>query len=132
VPLIKDLLLNPQLVNHRVLQAALNTGDKQSAFQSLLGKASWGMLGTTFLSAAANFALALGLIGGTAPGSEAYVKAIGRLNWVGFLVIGIPLLVITLGLLFWLLRRICTLTGLERDDLLNPGRTVRRQVGHPP
>jgi len=129
VPLIKDLLLNPQVINHRVLNEALDTGDKERTFHSLLGKASWGMLVTTFLSAVANFALALHLIGATAPGSEGYVKAIGRLNWVGFIIIGIPLLAITIVLLIWLLHRICSLTGLEREDLMNPGRTVRRQVG---
>jgi hypothetical protein len=28
----------------------------------------------------------------------------------------------------WFLRQIQRITGLQRDDLLNPGRTVRRQV----
>jgi hypothetical protein len=69
------------------------------------------------------------LLGGKEPGSEAYVQAIGKLNWMGFIVIGIPLLGITIGLLFWLIRRVGVLTGLERDDLMNPGQTVRRQVG---
>ncbi len=129
IPLIKELLLNPQVINHNALHRALDTPVKRMAFVSLLGKASWGMLGTTLLSAAANFALALHLLGKTEPGSEAYVQAIGRLNWMGFIVIGIPLVGITVGLLFWLLRRVSALTGLERDDLMNPGRTVRRQVG---
>jgi hypothetical protein len=128
-PLIRELLLNPQVINHRVLTQALDTEAKRGAFEGLLKRASWGMLGTTFGSAVANFALALHLIGGTEPGSEAYVKAIGKLNWMGFIVIGIPLLGITLALLMWLLGRITALTGLDRDDLMNPGKTVRRQVG---
>jgi hypothetical protein len=69
------------------------------------------------------------LLGEKAPGSEAYVQAIGKLNWMGFIVIGIPLLGITIALLVWLLRRLSALTGLEREDLMNPGQTVRRQVG---
>jgi hypothetical protein len=44
-------------------------------------------------------------------------------------VIGVPMLAVTMGLLFWLLRRIQSLTGLERDDLMNAGTTVRRKVG---
>jgi hypothetical protein len=28
----------------------------------------------------------------------------------------------------WFLREVQRITGLQRDDLLNPGRTVRRQV----
>ncbi|MCB1226325.1 MAG: hypothetical protein KDK99_10975 [Verrucomicrobiales bacterium] len=128
-PLINELLLNPQVINHRAIQASLDSDAKKQAFAGLLQRASWGMLATTFASAAANFALALHLIGGTEPGSEAYVKAIGKLNWMGFLVIGIPLVGLTLLLLFWLIRRISALTGLDREDLLNPGTTVRRRVG---
>jgi hypothetical protein len=129
VPLIKELLLNPQVINHGALNRAMDTETKKAAFEGLLRKASWGMLGTTFLSAGGNFALAMHSLGGKEPGSEAYVQAIGKLNWMGFIVIGIPLLGITIGLLFWLIRRVGVLTGLERDDLMNPGQTVRRQVG---
>lgn len=129
IPLIKELLLNPQVVNHQALNRALDSESKRAAFHDLLGRASWGMLGATALSAAANFALALSLLRTKEPGSEAYVQAIGRLNWVGFIIIGVPLVALTLALLLWLLRRVCALTGLERADLLNPGQTVRRQVG---
>lgn len=128
MPLIKELLLNPQVINHQALNQALDTDGKRAAFHALLGRASWGMLGATALSAAANFVLAQRLLGRTEPGSEAYVQAIGRLNWMGFIVVGIPLVALTVVLLLWLLRRVGALTGLERDDLLNPGQTVRRQV----
>ena len=79
-------------------------------------------------SAVANYALAVRLIGGKEPGGEEYVKAIGKLNWMGTLVIGIPMVAITFVLLIWLLRRVSQITGLDRDDLLNQGTTVRRQV----
>lgn len=130
-PLVTDLLMNPQVINHRALHAALNTDEKHSHFAQLMRNASWGMAGTMFLSAFANYALAVNLIGGKEPGGEEYVKAIGKLNWMGFLVIGIPMIVITFVLLLWLLRGISRITGLDRDDLLNQGKTVRRQVGEP-
>jgi hypothetical protein len=128
-PLVSELLLNPQVINHTLLQRALNSADKQAQFQRLLGTASLGMAGASLFSAAANSALAIYLIGDKAPASPEYVKAIGTLNWGGFIIIGIPLVAVTFGLLLWLLRRIQQLTGLDRDDLLNPGATVRRQVG---
>lgn len=128
-PLIEELLLNPQVINQRACRKALDSNSKVEEFTSVLKRASWGMAAATFGSAIANSFLALALIGDHAPGSELYVKAIGKLNWLGFIVIGVPLLAVTLALLFWLLRRICSITGLERDDLLNPGKTVRRTVG---
>lgn len=127
-PLVNEMLLNPQVINMPALHQALDTPAKHHEFAALLKRASWGMTGTFLFSAAANFALALYLLGDKAPGSQEYAKAIGRLNWSGFLVIGIPLMGVFLALLFWLLRSISRITGLERDDLMNHGATVRRQV----
>lgn len=128
-PLVNELLLNPQVINHRLLQGALDTSDKQTAFTRLLGHASWALAGTMLLSAIANALLVLFYLKGKTPGTEEYIQAIGRQNWVGFIVIGVPMLGVTMTLLFWLLRRIQSLTGLEREDLMNPGTTVRRKVG---
>lgn len=128
-PLVSELLLNPQVVNHTLLTDRLDTVEKVSGFRRLLGQASWALAGTMMLSAVANALLVLYYLKGTTPGTEAYTQAIGRQNWVGFIVIGVPMLGVTMALLFWLLGRLQRLTGLERDDLLNPGTTVRRQVG---
>jgi hypothetical protein len=70
------------------------------------------------------------VLNGKTPGTEEYTQAIGKQNWMGFIVIGIPMVVVTMLLLFWLLKRITALTGLERDDLMNNGQTVRRQVSN--
>jgi hypothetical protein len=128
-PLVNELLLNPQVINHGLLQGALDTDEKQQSFSRLLGRASWLLAGTMFVSAVANALLVLFYLEGKSPGTEEYIKAIGRQNWVGFIVIGVPMLAATMGLLFWLLGRIQSLTGLEREDLMNPGTTVRRKVG---
>jgi len=128
-PLVNELLLNPQIINHTLLKQSLSTPEKQAAFSKLLGQASWALMGTMFVSAAANALLVLFYLKGTVPGTVEYTKAIGRQNWVGFIVIGVPMVAVTMTLLFWLLGRIQRLTGLERDDLMNPGTTVKRQVG---
>ncbi|MEQ1751405.1 MAG: VC0807 family protein [Prosthecobacter sp.] len=128
-PLVNELLLNPQVINQRLLHGALDTVEKRSAFQELVGHASWALAGTMLLSAVGNWWMILWFLEGKSPGTEEYIKAIGRQNWVGFIVIGVPMLGVTMGLLFWLLRRIQALTGLEREDLMNPGTTVRRNVG---
>lgn len=129
-PLVNEMLLNPQVINLPALHQALDTPEKHHDFAVLLKRASWGMAGTFLFSAIANFALAMYLLGEKTPGSQEYIKAIGRLNWSGFLVIGLPLMAVTLTLLFWLLRGITRLTGLERDDLMNQGTTVRKQVNN--
>lgn len=131
-PLVSELLLNPQVINVPLINKSLDTPEKMLGFQALMSRASWGMALTMLGSAVANFALAWYLLNGKLPGSEDYTKAIGRLNWVSFIVIGIPLVAATMALLFWMMRGISTLTGLERDDFMNGGQTVRRQVSNPP
>lgn len=128
-PLVNELLLNPQVINHPVLNAALDSGEKQSAFQALLRRASWALAGTMFLSAIANAWMILLFLEGKTPGTEEYIKAIGRQNWVGFLVIGLPMMAALMLLLFWMLGRIQKLTGLDLADLMSPGQTVRRNIG---
>lgn len=127
-PLVNELLLNPQVINHPMLNAALDTETKRSLFRGLLGRASWALAGTMFLSAIANAWMILIFLDGKTPGTEEYIQAIGRQNWVGFLVIGIPMMAALMLLLFWMLRRIERLTGLERADLMNPGQTVRKTI----
>jgi preprotein translocase subunit Sss1 len=127
-PLVNELLLNPQVINHTMLNAALDSEPKRQHFRHLLGRASWALAGTMFLSAIANAWMILVFLDGKTPGSEEYIKAIGRQNWVGFLVIGIPMMGALMLLLFWVLGRIQKLTGLDRADLMNPGQTVRRTI----
>ena len=129
-PLVSEMLLNPQVVNVPLIQQSLNTPERVSGFAHLLKQASWRMAGTMLCSAIANFFLCWYVLNGKTPGTEEYTQAIGRQNWMGFIVIGIPMVVVTMMLLFWLLKRVTALTGLERDDMMNGGQTVRRQVNN--
>ena len=127
-PLINALLMQPHILNVKALNVAIADSPKKSAFDAALFRASCGMGLGMAGSAVANFFLALWLLDGKEPGSEAFVKGIAKLNWMGLLVIGIPMTAVMMLVFFWLLRQIQRITGLERDDLLNPGTTVRRQV----
>lgn len=128
-PLIESVLLAPHMINRPALQRALVTPEQRRDYAALLLRASWGMGASTLLSAAGNFWLALYLLGDKEPGSAAFVKSVGTLNWAGFIIIGVPLLGMMLAVLVWFLRAVQRLTGLDREDLMNPGRTVRRRVG---
>jgi hypothetical protein len=127
-PLINALLMQPHFLNVRALKAALNTPDKALAFDRAVWRASWGLGLGMIVSSVANFFLVLYLLKGKEPGSEAFVRAIGTQNWAGMVVIGIPMTVSMLVVFVALIHQIHRITGLERADLLNPGKTVRRQV----
>ncbi|MFZ4765598.1 MAG: VC0807 family protein [Roseimicrobium sp.] len=127
-PLLNVLIMQPEMLNHRALNASLADASKRLRYDAALFRASCGMGLGMAGSAVANFLLAIWLLGGKEPGGEAFVKGIAKLNWVSMVVIGVPMMAVMLVVFVWLLRQIQQITGLERDDLLNPGRTVRRQV----
>lgn len=127
-PLIAAMLFQPHLINAKAVQASLDTADKQSAYDRLLYRTSLSMGAMMVLAGVANFVLALWLIGDKAPGSEAYVQAIGTLNGGGSILLTALLLIAMMVLMMRFMRAMQHLTGLERADMMGAGRTVRRQV----
>lgn len=129
-PLIGALLLQPQIINTRAIQKVNQDPAKASAYESLLKRCSWLICIGMVACSVGNFYYALYILGDAIPGSEAFVKGLSTLNWMSMVVIGVPMMLIMMGVFFHLLRGIEEITKLERDDLLNPGKTVRRQVHH--
>ncbi len=128
-PLISAMMMQPHVINVAALNAGLSTPEKKKAFDAALFRASCGMGLGMLGSSVANFFLAMYLLGGKEPGTEIFLKGIANLNWMSLVVIGVPMMVVMLAVFFRLLKQIQKITGLERDDLLNPGVTARRQVG---
>ncbi len=127
-PLINALVLQPHIFNLRALTDALDTPEKQTRYQRALLHGSWLLGISAIISSVGNFLLALWLLRGKEPGSEAFVKGIGTLNWASVIVIGVPLCAVMFAVFLWLIRQFQAITGLERADLMNPGRTVRRRI----
>jgi len=128
-PLIEALLMQPQVLNVTLVRQKVSTEPAATGFQFLLKSASWQMGGIMMLSAVINFALAIWLLEGKAPQTPEHNSALSKLNWGGMLVIGIPMLGAMMFIMLRFFRQLATLTGLEREDILNPGQTVRRRVG---
>ncbi len=127
-PILDIMIHQPQLLNQRSLQKALDSPEKQKAFDGALYRASWGIGLGMLLSSVGNFFFALYLLEGKTPGSEEFVKGLATLTWAGLFIIGIPLLGLMMLVMMRLIRSIRLITGLDQADLLSPGKTVRRQV----
>lgn len=128
-PLINALIMQPHVMNLEAMKAALNSPQRQAEYKHVLFRASCELGLGMLLSSVANFFLAMYLLEGKAPATEEFMKGIAKLNWMSMIVIGVPMMVIMLVVFFRLLKHLQRITGLERDDLMNPGTTVRRQVG---
>jgi hypothetical protein len=128
-PLLNAMILQPHVINLEAMNGAITTPEKRADYEKAVFRASCGMALGMVGSSVANFFLALYLLGGKEPGTEEFMKGIAKLNWMGLIVIGVPMTVVMLFVFFRLLKQLQRITGLERDDLMNPGTTVRRQVG---
>jgi hypothetical protein len=128
-PLIEALLLQPQVMNTKLLRSAVEAEPKASQFRQLIWRASLGMGGMMLVSALMNFALAMWLLDGKTPQTPEHNSALSKLNWGGLIVIGVPMMAAMFFILIRLLKGLEKITGLERADLLNAGQTVRRNVG---
>jgi hypothetical protein len=81
------------------------------------------------MSAVMNFGLACWLLEGKQPQTPEHNSALSKLNWGGMLVIGIPMMGAMLVVIMRFIKGLERITGMDRDDFMNGGKTVRRQVG---
>lgn len=118
-PLVDIFLLNPDILDTERIKAAAREQGRATAYEEIRWKGTWMLAGSLLLSAGLNFFLALYFLSGKAD-RESYNAAVGQLTWVGFLAVGIPLMVIIMYGLSYLIKSIREVTGLERDELFRP------------
>ena len=118
-PLVGVFLLNPDILDIARIEAAANSNNHWGAYQKIRWQGTWMLAGSLLLSAVLNFVLAIYLLSGKAD-PVSYNAAVGKLTWVGFLVIGIPLMVIMISGLFYLIRKISEVTGLPKEEVFLP------------
>lgn len=129
-PFIQGIFLNPQLINLPLLNQTLTADPaRRTGFERLLWHGSLMLAATMLASSVANFFLAMHFVGPTEPGSSDYTAAIGKTTIWGFIIIGVPMMAMLLYVFRHLIVGLERVTGLEREDLTNPGQTVRRTVG---
>ncbi|MEI6357250.1 MAG: VC0807 family protein [Verrucomicrobiota bacterium] len=117
-PLVKALLYNEQVLDTYRIGAALAARGNLPGFETLLRWASWVLAATFFVSGILNYFLARWIVTG-APGSSAQTEQIGRLHWIEWPVVTIPMMAVMMFALFRLLKGLEGLTGLKSDDLFH-------------
>ncbi len=121
-PLIRVFIFNPEIFDLERIRRALVERKRENELEGTLWRATLAFGGAFLVSTVLNFALAYYFLSAVdtvaANAREAYNDAVARQTLWGFFVIGVPVFVILIGMLFWLLNRLGQLTGLSRDDLL--------------
>lgn len=125
-PLVRVFLFNPDLFDIPRIEKSLTEQNRQEDFKSLLWHTALAFGGSFIFSTVLNFFLAMHFLGGVDTAAlnarELYNAAVARQTFWGFVVIGVPIFIMLFALLWWAVRRLEAITGLERDDLLLGGR----------
>jgi hypothetical protein len=117
-PLVKALLMNPDLVHVGKIERLVRERQQEPAFQQILWQSTWTLAGSFVLSAVLNYGVAMHFLAGQVPGSEAYTAALGKITGWGFVITGLPMMAFLVLAFLRLLKRLQQLTGLSRDDLM--------------
>jgi len=117
-PLVKALLLNPDLLHVSKIERLVHERQQLPSYQRALWHATLTLAGSFVLSALLNYAVAMYFLADQVPGSEGYTAAIGKITGWGFLITGLPMMAFLLLAFLRLLKNLQSLTGLTRDDLM--------------
>ena len=123
-PLIRVFLYNDTIFDIPKIEARIAQRGEESRYSGLLDGATRLFAASFFLSAVMNVGLAQWFFRGfdakAIDALEVYNAIIGKLQWAGFIAIGVPLMGILFLILTKLLKGLRELTGLKDDELMMP------------
>lgn len=116
-PLLKTMFMNEQLMATDKIEAALDERGTRVEFEALIRRISLGLAGSFLVSSVINYFVARAILV-SPPGTEAFNQELGKMHWLGALIILVPNLIMMMALLWRLFVGIERLTGLKQDDIL--------------
>lgn len=117
-PLVQTLICNSTLFDVERIRQHLDERNARDTFEASLRRANWLLGSTFFFSATMNYFLARYIV--TSPsGTSLFNEQLGQFNLLSFPVIALPAMIMTMGIIFYLLRSIRLHTGLTLNDLIN-------------
>ena len=116
-PLVKKLLINPEILDTDKLYQTLTERNTRQAFEQRMAKAGYIVAASFFLSSALNYILAKAIVV-SQPGTTAYAEELGKMTWLSYPVIVLPSTVMLFGAIIYMFRQISTLTGQALDDFI--------------
>jgi hypothetical protein len=119
------VFLNQMLDRHKVERALAERGTTKE-YEDRTAKATY-LLATAFLlSAALNYGLATVIVTSD-PGTEAFNSELGRMTALSFPVITIPVMIVLFITVFYILRIVNQLTGLDAEEVIRqPGKELKK------
>ncbi|MBZ9613633.1 VC0807 family protein [Rheinheimera maricola] len=116
-PLVKKLLINPELLDMPKLEQALAQQNNAEAFNQRMARAGYIVAASFFMSAVLNYILAKAIVV-SQPGTTAYAEELGRMTWLSYPVIVLPSMVMLMGAIIYMFMQIGRLTGQSLEEFI--------------
>ncbi|CAM3923242.1 VC0807 family protein [Rheinheimera salexigens] len=116
-PLVKTLLINPEILDIEKLNSALAQSGKTAEFARTTQRAGFIVAATFFMSAALNYILAKAIVV-SLPGTTAYAEELGRMTWLSYPVIALPSMVMLMAAIIYIFRQVGRLTGQSLEEFI--------------
>ena len=117
-PLVRTLLLNEDVLNIPRVNASLDERGTRDEFDRLLRSSSWWLAGSFAMSSVLNYALARYLITAM-PETPEFNAQYGKMLAWSWPVIALPSMVVMMGILWWLIKKLRSITGLGWEEILH-------------
>ncbi len=124
-PLISFLLFESSLFKKDLIYEKLKEYNTERDFQKLMNKTTLWLAGSFFLSAVLNFVIGLIVFKEIDPELEEGIKRqilneqIADMTWMGYVFIALPLSSITIFILWYILKHLKQMTGLDLKNSIN-------------
>lgn len=116
-PLVRALLLNPEVMDVEKIKQKLEEHNSTEIFEKRLVKATYLIAGSFAFSATMNYILAKWLVISPA-GTPEFNEELGQLTLYSYPMIALPSMVIMIGIFYYLWRTIHDLTGLKLEEVI--------------
>ncbi|MBT8044795.1 MAG: hypothetical protein KJO79_07580, partial [Verrucomicrobiae bacterium] len=119
-PLIRIFLYNPDFFNIPLIEKRVKEKGTEPAYKKLIFSGTLLLAGSFFLSMVMNYFLAMYFLTDNTGSQEDFNDGVAKLTGWGFAVIGIPMMVILMIIMWRFVSGLKKLTGMDNEDILLP------------
>ncbi|MGB1873505.1 MAG: VC0807 family protein [Akkermansiaceae bacterium] len=119
-PLIRVFLYNPEFFDIPSIEKRVGEISAESEYKKLIFSGTVLLAGSFFLSMVMNYFLAMYFLNGNTSSQEDFNDGVAKLTGWGFAVIGVPMLIILLVIMWRFVSGLQKITGMQNDQILLP------------
>ena len=129
-PFLRWLFVNSPLFDSRLIWERARAAGKEGRLERLMNEGTLWLAGSFLLSSVLNFVIAVFVFTdidpklSTAEQAQILNEQIADMTWMGYVMIALPLFLLTGGLMYWTARHLKKITTLSLEEMLSKPRKL--------